>query len=111
MQYVETTLEDMRKTFVTEAWAGLKDDDSEISRLVTHWVFRTNDGKINIEKLLLFAILHCPGNSTRKSKALYGIFQYGGKDKQAMLTSNDKDITPAIGTLMKLVTTHLTILI
>lgn len=110
VQYVVTTLEDMRKTFVTEAWAGLKQDDSEISKLVTHEIFASSDGKIDIEKLLLFAILHCAGNNTRKSEAMYCVFQYGGQEKQAFLTANDKDIAPAIENLMKLVTYDLTVL-
>jgi hypothetical protein len=110
VQYVVTTLEDMRKTFLTEAWAGLKQDDSEISKLVTHEIFASSDGKIDIEKLLLFAILHCAGNNTRKSEAMYCVFQYGGEAKQAFLTANDKDIAPAIENLMKLVTYDLTVL-
>ena len=100
-------MEDLRKTLITPAWAELKQDDSKITKLITHEIFATKNGDIDIEKLILFGLLHCPGSNSRKSETLYGVFQYGGKEKQAFLTANDKDIAPNIENLMRFVTLDL----
>ena len=38
---------------------------------------------------------------------MYGIFQYGGHDRHEFLSANDKDISPTLEALTKLVTTDL----
>ena len=54
-------MEDLRKTLITPAWAELKQDDSKITKLITHEIFATKNGDIDIEKLILFGLLEAFG--------------------------------------------------
>ena len=104
-EFKVATLDNLRKTLDTPAWSDLKKDESEITRVFTHDLFLDGpSGSIDIEKLITFGIFHCAGDVKAKTTALYGVFQYGGSDRQEFLAANDKDITPVIENMMKFVT-------
>lgn len=75
------SIESLRAVFTTEAWAELKDDNSRITKLVKSPVFKNKDGKIDVNSLVLFGFLHCPGDIEYKSEVLYGCLQEGGPIK------------------------------
>ena len=76
------TLEALREVFVTGAWAELKQDDSRLCRLLKTSVFTDpRVGAIDVNSLILFGILNCPGDAKCKSEVLYKVFQEGGFEK------------------------------
>ena len=99
LQLNETTVEDLQKTLTTDAWKDLSNKDSAIHKLVTHTVFEEKEGRINVDKLILFGILHCRGNVKDKAEALFGVFQYGGSARYDSLIRHDEDIETSINTL------------
>ena len=62
---------------------------------------------IDTDKLVTFGILHCYGDNQLKAEALWGVLQYGGKDRHEFISANDKDIQPTLENFMKLVTLDL----
>jgi len=101
------TLEALRKVFLTPAWADLKKEDSRITKLINHAVFANGGGNIDVNSLILFAILNSPGSVEYKSEVLYSVLQEGGVEKQKFMTAGDKDIPPVIAKLIKLVSVDL----
>ena len=101
------TIEALRKVFVTPAWADLKKEDSRITNMINHTAFANDDGNIDVNSLILFAILNSPGSVDYKSEVLYSILQEGGVEKQTHITAGDKDIAPVIAKMIKLVTVDL----
>ena len=90
------TREALAQVFTTEAWADLKKEDSQISKLIQSPVFKHKNGCIDANALILFGFLNCPGDVRHKSQVLYGVMQEGGPAKQPFISAGDKDITPAI---------------
>jgi len=101
------TLAALRDVFTTAAWADLKKSDSRITKLMESDVFKHKKGDIDVNSLILFGIMNCPGDARRKSQAFYGVLQDGGEAAQKFLSAGDKDITPAITKLMYLSTVDL----
>ena len=75
------TIEALRRTFTTAAWADLKVDDSRITRLIEHPIFKNRRGKIDANWLICFGFLNCPASVEFKSKVLYSAIQRGGPEK------------------------------
>ena len=88
------TVEALQKAFTTAAWADLGKEGSRTNKLVTHAVFADDNGKISVNKLILFAVLNSPGTSTYKSEVLFNVLQEGGSEVHKALSHNDKDILP-----------------
>lgn len=108
-------MEDLQKTFTSPAWILLKDPQSSVYKLFCHPCFKTKKGgnqssaeNISVLKLLVFAILHCHGDSEDRAEALYRAIQDGGPEKHAFLSATDKDIAPVFESLIKFVLTDLT---
>ena len=77
LQLHETTIEDLQKTLTSEAWKDLANEKSLVYRVISHPFFKDERGKISIEKLITFGILHCRGNIKDKAEVLFGVFLYG----------------------------------
>jgi len=101
------TIESLRDTFKTSAWADLQDDNSKITKLIQSNVFKNKKGQIVADWLILFGVLNCAGDAKYKSEALYGVLQEGGVAKQPYISAMDKDIVPAIDKLIQLCTMDL----
>ena len=101
------TIESLQTCFVTPAWTELKKDGSRIMKLLNSSVFKNDGEAIDVNNLLLFGFLNCPGSVEDKSELLYTIFQDGGKEKHPCLSAMDKDVSPVISKLIHLCTLDL----
>ena len=68
------TVEALRETFKTPAWSEIKQDDSRLVKLLKSPVFQNKKGAINVDYLLIFGFLNCPGDVATKSDVLYNLF-------------------------------------
>ena len=68
------TIEALRQTFLTPAWWHLNQEDSRITKLVTSNCFKSKDGLIDVDSLILMGFLHCEGSVNDRSEVLYGVF-------------------------------------
>ena len=75
------TIEALRQVFTTEAWADLKKEDSKIVKLIESPVFKSKNGGIDVDSLILFGFLNCQGDVRYKSQVLYSVMQEGGPAK------------------------------
>ena len=76
------TLQALRDVFTTAAWADLQKEESRITKLISSDVFKSSKGGIDVNALILFGVLNCPGDIKHKSIALYWCLQDGGPSKQ-----------------------------
>ena len=97
------TLDDLRTTFTTNAWKSIKEPDSKICKLLEHPVFANDDGTIDANALVCFALLHCAGTPTDKAAVLYGVLQEGGVNKNPWISAADKDFEPIMNKMFYLV--------
>ena len=77
------------------------------TKVINSPVFKNRHGKIDANWLVLFGFLHCQGDIRHKSEVLYEILQEGGVSQQPFISSQDKDINPALTKLINLVTVEL----
>ena len=70
-----TTLGMLSKHFPTQAWIELNGRDADIAHILLSEKFRfeQQEDKISVRKLILFAILHCPGPAEEKIESFYNI--------------------------------------
>ena len=61
------TLDDLRTTLTTPAWADIKDDQSKICKVLKHSVFEKEAGIIDVNALICFALYHCAGSGVEKA--------------------------------------------
>ena len=92
------------------------DDESRLSQILSDKLFRedwqgVDQGEIQVDNLLAFAILHCAGNAKEKSEVLYTILQEGGFEKHKSLSAQDNEVTAVFSKLMRLCTIELANLI
>ena len=106
------TIEELSLSFETPAWDGLKDCESDVSRLLRSSMFKNETkehigAKINTEYLRIFALLHCAGRKSDKAIYLYELLQEGGLDRHKHISANDKDFKPVFEKMCSLATWEL----
>ena len=80
---------------------------SRLTKLLESDVFKSQDGNIDVEKLILFGYLNCAGDVRNKSQVLYRMFQKGDGYYKNSLSASDKEIEPTIRKIIHLCTTDL----
>lgn len=98
------TLEALQNELTTQAWAGLKDPDSTLSKVLLSDAFKSSDQGINFTTLMLFALIHCAGSPLDKTNVFFCVLQDGGFDKHPIISAGDKDFQPNFKKLCLLVT-------
>jgi hypothetical protein len=65
----------LRKHFQTDAWKNFQVDDSKISKILNHYIFRLDDlegeGLVATETLMAYAVLMCQGSPQHKAEEFY----------------------------------------
>ena len=93
------TIEELSSSFETPAWEGLRDYESDVSKLLRSNMFK-NERKehtatqIDTEYLRIFALLHCPGRKSDKAIYLHALLQEGDHTQYKHISANDKDFKP-----------------
>ena len=57
------TIEELRKTFITPAWRDLKDDNSNLVKILKSDAFVADDDLISVDALICWGVLNCPDDT------------------------------------------------
>ena len=93
------TIAQLASVFTTPAWAGLKDANSTLCKVLAHPLFRNDnhvENQVSTDYLKIYALLHCPGTVANKVRYLYDLLQEGGTARHQFITSVDKDFIPVM---------------
>ena len=96
------TIEQLRFALTAPEWKDLKEDDSRICEVLKHYVFYKEEGIIDLDTLLCFALLNCPGSGQQKANVLYNLLQEGGAGAEESISWADKDYTPIMNKVLSL---------
>ena len=59
---------------------------------------------INIDKLIIFGLLHCRGDLKEKADVFFGVIKYGGRGKHDTLDKDDAQIAATLISIQSAVT-------
>ena len=106
-----TTLQALRKALPTDAWRGLLDPESPLSKTLLSEFFKSEGhaaDQIDVSYLQMFSLLHCYNKKKiEKATALYTILQEGGLEAHEQISAGDKDIIPVFTKLCQFVTSDI----
>jgi len=102
-------MERLRDSLDTDAWFGLRDDESKLYKNLHTFPFsHKNFGFEQISKsaLLAMGLLHCPGHDKKRAKVFYNLLQADSLDLD-WIAANDKDFKPTFYLMMYLPTIYM----